>query len=141
MTRKTREVALFVYRGREFLLAHRVPRGVWNVIAGQVENGEAYEEAAARELFEETGLVAAPIDLDMPQTYLIAPEELPLYAPGDTTVAIRSYAVQAPSGWEPVLNEEHDVYRWCSLDEAMALAYWPEVKNGLRAIAARLRIA
>ena len=63
--RKTREVAIFVYRGDEFLIARRVPRGVWNVIAGQVEDGESFPAAAARELAEETGLVATPFDLGM----------------------------------------------------------------------------
>ncbi len=136
--RKTREVALFIYRGDRFLLARRVPQGVWNVIAGQVEDGESFAAAAARELEEETALVAVPVDLELPQTYVITPEELPLYAPDATTVAIRSFAVEAPPSWEPTLNHEHDTYRWCPLDEAITLAHWPEVKEGLRAVAARL---
>lgn len=136
--RKTREVAIFIYRGSEFLLARRVPQGVWNVIAGQVEDGESFPAAAARELEEETGLVAVPFDLEMPQTYVIRPEELALYTPGDTTVAIECYAVAAPSGWEPTLNDEHDIYRWLPLEEAIALAHWPEVKAGFRAAATRL---
>ena len=136
--RKTREVAIFVYRGDEFLLAHRVPQGVWNVIAGQVEDEESFPTAAARELAEETGLVAAPSDLAMPQTYVIRAEEQALYAPDASTVAIECFAVAAPSGWEPTLNEEHDTYRWCSLDDAIDLAFWPEVKAGFRAVAIRL---
>lgn len=139
--RKTREVAIFVYRGPGFLLARRVPQGVWNVIAGQVEDDESFEAAAARELEEETGLVATPVDLGIPQDYVIEPEYLALYAPGETTVAIRSYAVEAPARWEPTLNHEHDSYRWCALDDAIALAHWPEVKEGLRTVAIRLGLA
>jgi 8-oxo-dGTP pyrophosphatase MutT (NUDIX family) len=138
--RKTREVALFICRGDRFLLAHRVPQRVWNVIAGQVEDDESFAVAAARELEEETGLVATPIDLELAQNYAIEPEYLALYAPGDTTVAIQSFAVSAPADWEPTLNHEHDSYRWCTIDEAIALAYWPEVKAGLRVVAARLGI-
>ena len=136
MTRKTREVAIFIYRGDQFLIARRVSTGFWNVVAGQVEDGESFDHAAARELFEESGLVATPVDLRLPQTYTITPEERSLYAPDATTVAIECYAVEAPEGWEPTLNDEHDIYRWCSLDEAIALAHWPEVKAGFR-VAAR----
>jgi dATP pyrophosphohydrolase len=140
VTRKTREVAIFIYRGAEFLLARRVPQGVWNVIAGQVEDGESFAAAAARELHEETGLVAIPYDLGMPQLYVIRPDEIPLYAQGDRTVAIRSFSIEAPASWEPTLNHEHDTYRWCTLEEAVALAHWPEVRDGLRSVAARLRL-
>ena len=44
----------------EVLLLHRSPEqgSYWHVVAGGVETGEAVEEAAERELREETGLVA-----------------------------------------------------------------------------------
>ena len=139
MTRKTREVAIFVYRGDLFLIARRVPQGVWNVIAGQVEDGESFSAAAARELMEESGLSGVPINLGLPQTYVIEPEYLALYAPGESTVAIESFMIEAPSDWEPVLNHEHDTYRWCSAEESIALLHWPETKEGLRAAAKLLR--
>ena len=37
----------------------------------------------------------------------------------------------APSGWDPVLDWEHDEYRWCALDEADALLHWPEPREVL----------
>ena len=56
------EVAVFVTRksGSEVLIVHRSPEqgGYWHVVAGGVEPGEAVEDAAERELLEETGLVA-----------------------------------------------------------------------------------
>jgi 8-oxo-dGTP pyrophosphatase MutT (NUDIX family) len=140
MTRKTREVAIFIYRGEHFLIARRVPQGVWNVIAGQVEDDESFPAAAARELLEETGLAALPLDLGLPQSYTIQPDDRALYAPEATTVAIECFAVAAPANWEPTLNEEHDIYRWCSVADAIALAHWPEMKAGFRAAATRLGI-
>ena len=49
-----------VRRGDEFLVAHRSPEsgGYWHTIAGGVEDGETFAEAALRELREETGLEA-----------------------------------------------------------------------------------
>ena len=56
------EVAIFVTRNSaaEVLIVHRSPEqgGYWHVVAGGVESGESATEAAARELWEETGLVA-----------------------------------------------------------------------------------
>lgn len=116
-----------------------MPQGVWNVIAGQVEDGETFATAAARELMEESGLSGVPVDLDLPQVYVIEPEYRGLYAPGESTVAIESFVIEAPEGWEPTLNPEHDIYRWCSLDEAIVLLHWPETRDGLRAAAEFLR--
>src|ERR687897_1885228 len=57
------EIAVFVTRrdGGEVLLLRRVRSGggYWHVVAGALEPGESAREAAARELEEETGLVAA----------------------------------------------------------------------------------
>ena len=128
--RKTREVAIYVRRGDRFLLAHRSNDGLWNVIAGQVEDGESYDEAAVRELMEESALAAPLRDLGIPQTYEVAEEFRHLYPSGEYTVTVASYVASAPNDWEPTLNHEHDTYRWCTLDEAVALAHWPEVKAG-----------
>ncbi len=62
LVRTGAEVAVFVTRrnGAEVLIVHRSPiqGGYWHVVAGGVEAGEAPEDAARRELEEETSLVA-----------------------------------------------------------------------------------
>ena len=78
------------------------------------------------------------VALDLPQPYDIDAEYLPLYAPGVRTVTVQSFAAEAPAHWEPTLDHEHETYRWCTFDEAIALLYWPEVKDGLRTLAAVL---
>ena len=47
-------------------------------------------------------------------------------------VTVSCFQVEAPSGWEPTLDWEHDEARWCSRDEAEALLYWPEPREVLR---------
>ena len=41
---------------------------------------------------------------------------------------------QAPADWEPVLNEEHDEYRWLPREEAAELLFWPEPAALLRSL-------
>jgi len=53
-------------RGREVLLvqrAHNPGRGRWTLPGGYVETDEQIEAAAAREIFEETGLLSEPLSL------------------------------------------------------------------------------
>jgi len=141
VTRKNREAAIFVYRGPEILMVRRVRDAIWSVVAGQIEDGESFADGAARELMEEAGLEAPLVDLGIPQSYTVEPRFQHLYATGAYTVAIQSYAAWAPAGWEPTLNHEHDVYRWCSVADAIGLAHWPEVKAGIRAVAERFGLA
>lgn len=138
MTRKTREAAIFVHRAGTFLVLHRVSDSIWNVAAGQVENGESFADGAKRELLEETGLLAQLTDLDRPQAYEVEERFRPLYPPGEYTVMVQAFAAEAPAGWEPTLNHEHDDYRWCTLAEALEFLYWPESREALRALAAQL---
>ena len=137
--RRTREAAIFVYRGDRFLVTRRRD-GRWNVPAGQIEDGESFAEGAARELIEEAGLAVPLVDLDLRETYEIEPQFRSLYAPGDHSVTVAAYAAEAPRDWEPTLNYEHTESRWCAFDDAIVLLSWPEAKDGLRALAARLGI-
>ena len=136
--RKTREAAVFVYRGDRFLLMRRARDGFWNVVAGQVEDGESFLEGAIRELREEAQLEASLIDLDLRHVYEVEPRFRSLYAPGQYTVTVAAYGAEAPAGWEPTLDHEHSEHRWCRFDEAVTLLHWPEARDGLRALASRL---
>lgn len=137
--RRPEEVFILVRRGDEFLVLHRSPRqgAYWHCVAGALEAGESFAEAAARELSEETGLVADPTDVDRQFVYSLAeePDRVPDYAPGTTEIVVRSFLVDAPAGWEPELDWEHDDYRWCSGGAAADLLYWPEPADVLREVA------
>ena len=138
--RKTREAAVFVHRGDKFLIMRRVSDRHWNVVAGQVEDGESFAEGAARELAEEAQLTTALVDLELREAYEIEPQFQALYSPDEHTVTVAAFAAEAPPAWEPVLNHEHDIFRWCTAEEANDLLHWPEMKAALRLLAVRLGV-
>jgi 8-oxo-dGTP pyrophosphatase MutT (NUDIX family) len=120
------EVLISVRREGLFLVLLRAPwkHGYWHLAGGGVEEGESDADAAARELLEETGLEAPSLD-DLGDDL------------GYDGVHVHAFATEAPAGWEPTLNEEHDDYRWCSLDDALALLRYDEPREVVRR-AARL---
>ena len=130
------EILVFVRRGGEWLVLHRSERqgGYWHSVAGGVERGETNVEAAARELQEEVGLVAEPVDLRRELVYVPEAWE-PRSRAGDGPFRVACFVVDAPARWEPELDWEHDEYRWCSTGDALELLYWPEPRDVLAAIA------
>jgi dihydroneopterin triphosphate diphosphatase len=121
------EVLIAVTREELFLVLLRAPfkHGYWHLAAGRVEAGETAVDAAARELLEETELVAPTLD-DLGDDL------------GYDGVRVHAFAARAPADWEPTLNEEHDEYRWCSLDEALELLRYEEPREALRRAAVLL---
>ncbi|MDQ2951471.1 MAG: NUDIX domain-containing protein [Chloroflexota bacterium] len=135
--RNPNEVAILIYRRERYLLLRRMDPRYWHVAAGLVEPGESFLAAAERELAEATGLTASPMDLEIPVRRPIEGAARSEYDSGVTEVLVHTFAVEAADLWEPVLNEEHDIFRWSSFDDCIALLLWPEAREALRVLDAR----
>ena len=138
--RRPEEIQVFVCRrsGGEFLVLHRSAElgGYWHPASGALEEGENAEEAALRELREEIAFDASGHFWPVRYEYgYDAAEEPPArraeWPPGTERIAVTGFIAEAAADFEPTLNWEHDDYRWCSLDEALALFYWPDVAKAL----------
>ena len=148
MLRVPRQVLVYLFRRSqidgdlEFLMLRRTPErgGFWQGVSGAPEWHETDDEGAIREVLEETGFEIAeslqPIDF----RYELRREDDPdekhwtrLYGPEIDSIPEERYVAQVPNDAEPVLAPyEHDSYRWCSPDDAMALLTW---ENNRRALA------
>jgi 8-oxo-dGTP pyrophosphatase MutT (NUDIX family) len=136
--RGDQEVVVVVRRGAELLVLRRAPErlGYWSLVAGGLEPDETPHEAAARELAEETGLRAAVRRLPIALSYSLLDDPPAIrarYQPGIERVTVHAYVVDAPPGWEPMLDAEHDLHRWCELDEAVGLMPYETTRDALRA--------
>ena len=134
------EVAIFVTRRdrSQVLIVHRSPRqgSYWHVVAGGVEPGETAQEAAIRELREETGLEAPVVAPRSVVEYVYPLTEEPAerraaYDPAVAEVTVTCFVADAPDDWEPMLDWEHDGHRWCSPQEAADTLRWPETARAL----------
>jgi 8-oxo-dGTP pyrophosphatase MutT (NUDIX family) len=133
--RNPHEVLVVVRRADRYLVVHRAPEyeAYWHLVSGGVERGETAREAARRELEEEVGLAAATlVDLERRFAYPLAEESewvRSRYAPEIEKVVVDCFLADVAEAWEPVLNEEHDEYRWCRAADAAALLSSPEPRE------------
>ena len=148
--RRPEEVQVFVCRrsGEEFLVLHRSPEqgGYWHPASGGLEEGEDAHQAAVRELSEEIGLGATRRFWPVRYEYGYAaaeepPERQAEWPPGTEHIAVTGFIAEVPPDFEPTLNWEHDDYRWCSFDEAVALFYWPDVGEALEELWRRAHVS
>jgi 8-oxo-dGTP pyrophosphatase MutT (NUDIX family) len=136
--RGDQEVVVVVRRGAEFLVVRRAPErlGYWSLVSGGLEPNESPREAAERELLEEASLraVARPLPITLSYSLLDDPPAIRArYAPGVERVTVHAFVVDAPEGWEPRLDAEHDLHRWCDLGEAIDLMAYETARRALRA--------
>jgi 8-oxo-dGTP diphosphatase len=120
-------VAVLIFQHNRFLALRRsaskaVASGVWEVVSGRVELGEAPYEAARREAYEETGM-------------LITLDERPITAYqaayGIRPMIVLVYRGQRLGG-EVLLSSEHDANSWVTGEEFSQLCPFGKLADAAR---------
>lgn len=107
----------------EVLLIERADRpGFWQSVTGSQDPGETLRETAAREVGEETGILARPADLDdwmVTNAYEIYPLWRHRYAPGVTHNTEHVFGLRVPAaGPVRLAPDEHLAFDWLPWREA-----------------------
>lgn len=133
-----RTVSITLLRGHgpeaQVLVVRRIPErgGFWQTITGRMEPGETPEQAAARELQEETGLSVPVRALDYRHAFALG-EILPPMLVEET-----AFAAWLPEGREVRLSPEHDTYEWLDGPAALERLEYRGLREGVkRALALR----
>ena len=103
-------------------LGTRCP-GAWETVHGRIEGEERPEEAARRELKEETGL-------EIDRLYNVTVQPFYLHTLQTIQLAVVFAAFVAEPG-EVVLGEEHQTHEWLSFDAAQSRFIWPRERQAL----------
>ena len=125
-------VDVFVFRhqaaGLSVLVLRRAAgtrcTGAWEVVHGRIEPDERPEQAAVRELREETGL-------QVQKLYNLTCQPFYLHRLSAVQMAVVFVAFVAASD-DVSLGAEHDRAEWLSPDEATARLSWPRSISALR---------
>ena len=126
----------------EVLMMLRTPQTGhwWQSVTGMLEPGESPEQAAHRELHEETALRAIGFQsLDLRHSFWVDPAvvRFPDGEPRFNTETCFALEVN-PSQLVALNPEEHTEFRWCGFEEAYALMKWEGSKAALRRLQAVL---
>ncbi len=124
--RRPESVLIVIYTdmGEFLLMERRKPPGFWQSVTGSLEWGELPDQAARREVIEETGITAGVLkNLHWTQIYEILPAFGRVYAPGITHNRENAFALKLESRVPVALSPaEHEQFRWLPADEALATA-------------------
>jgi len=114
-------IVIYTAAGEFLLLERRRPPGFWQSVTGSLEWGETADDAARRELIEETGITQGFLrNLQWTQVFEILPSFGKTYAPGITTNLEHAFALKLLERVPVTLSvKEHAQYRWASAAEAV----------------------
>lgn len=102
----------------------------WETVHGRIEPGERPEDAALRELREETGLAAARLYNVTTQAFYLHNTGLPAAGLGTVQVAV-AFCAFVDEARPPALGEEHGASAWLPPPEAAARLAWPREREAL----------
>jgi len=101
--------------------------GIWQIVTGTIHDGEKADNAALRELAEETGLT--------PQRFWTVPHANVFYSRTDDAMHLGPmFAVQVDPHAEPRLSAEHETCAWLSFDETLRRLVWPGQRRGIEIV-------
>ena len=110
--------SVILYKDNKILLQQRTDNKCWGYHGGAVELGEVVEEAAKRELFEETGLIANSLELF---GIFSGPELHHIYPDGNEVFIIDVvYLCNDFSGTEQMQIEECLDLQWFDFEDVPA---------------------
>jgi dihydroneopterin triphosphate diphosphatase len=98
----------------------------WETVHGHIEAGESPEQAAVREVREETGLA-----VDRLYNVTVQPFYLHKLATVEMAVVFAAFVRRGP---EIVLGEEHMRHEWLSPEQALERFIWPRERSALREV-------
>jgi 8-oxo-dGTP diphosphatase len=113
-----------VVRDGRVAVVHRPKYEDWTLPKGKLDPGEDFEEAALREVEEETGL-RCELGRELPSTHYHDSKDRP---------KVVRYWEMTPVGGEFVPNSEVDALRWLEPDEAAGLLTYDRDREVLAAL-------
>jgi len=125
-------VGVICFRGQDVLLIKRgtAPRkGEWSIPGGRIEAGESERDAALRELFEETGIMAA---LESKVATIDARFE-------DFNYRLHDYAARWISG-EPQFGDDAADARFVAPENLDTLGMWQKTREVIETARASLQV-
>ncbi len=99
---------------------------LWQGVAGHIEEGESAVEATVRELKEETGFEPTRMfTVDYVSSFY--------QSHNDQMHLVPVFGIEVSSA-EVELSDEHEFFRWCSIETALDLLSWRQQKEALKVL-------